>query len=212
MKSKSILLFLTICSSLILLSSCQIVYEVHYLKIGENYYKLNVRSTAIASKSRYMAGYYDESAVDNYFNEMSQKDSLRLLYKKKKVNGKLEEEAFCNDKNTDLVMILSTNSDVVTEQIGNLAQNEQMLEMLARLANKDKIEENKKLNEDITELINENSAIISTGDIYINSLLEDDTINMDLLLNYINFVSSLKDYNFYFDSIQEATDWLNENE
>ncbi len=194
----------------ILLSGCQAVKEVHYFKSGENYYRLNVKSRAFASKSRYIAGYFDESAVNNYFSELSQSDSICFIHKSSTVNGKTESQSLENNDNRELVMILSTNSDVVSEQIGNLAQNEQTLEVLARLANKEKIQENKMLNIELTEVIDKNKAIVETGKTYINSLPDNDTVSAQLLLNYLNYISAIRGYNQYFETIGDAVEWLNE--
>ena len=117
---------------LVLINSCQSARELHYFKSGDNYYRLQINEKSIASKSRYLSGYFDEAAVDKYFSEMGQPDSAKVV-----------EWISNQNKNAQLVMILSTNSNSVAEQIGNLASNEELLETIAMMANKDKLSQGK---------------------------------------------------------------------
>jgi hypothetical protein len=169
-----------------------------------------VKARAFASKSRYIAGYFDEKAVDYYFSELSKNDSVSFIAKKTTVKGEPETETLSNNDNTKLVMILSTNSDVVSNQIGNLAQNEQTLEMLARLANKEKIAENAKLNQELSDVYSQNDGIIKTGEKYIINLNTKDKGNVSLLLNYLNYIAAIKGYNYNFKTLNDAVKWLNE--
>src|SRR4051794_298126 len=63
------------------LAGCASVFdEKHFFKSkavdaqGQpvNYYRVEVKGTTMLSSSRYISGYFDESAVDRYFNECSQ--------------------------------------------------------------------------------------------------------------------------------------------
>lgn len=205
---KSLLLFVL---PFVVLNSCQLVNEVHYFRSGDNYYRLTVRARAFASKSRYLAGYFDENAVDNYFSELTKKDTVNYFYKAANEKGGKDSKSLEINPNSKLVMILSTNSDAVSDQIGNLAQNDQTLEILARLANKDKINENNDLNTKITSVLSENKAILSTGDLFINSIEYHDLKSQNVILNYMNFISAIKKLNFNFNSVNDAYEWLGKN-
>lgn len=205
---KSMLLFFL---TFVILNSCQVVREVHYFRSGDNYYRLAVSARAFASKSRYIAGYFDENAVDNYFSELTKKDTVNYFYKSANGKGEKDSKSLEINPNSKLVMILSTNSDAVSDQIGNLAQNDQTLEILARLANKDKINENSDLNTKITSILSENKAILTTGDLFINSIEDHDVKSQNVILNYLNFISTIKKLNFNFNSVNDAYEWLGKN-
>jgi hypothetical protein len=133
---------------------CQSAKELHYFKSGGNYYRLRINESSFASKSRYLSGYFDEKAVDKYFSEMSQPDSGSFT------------EWVSGTKGSQLVMILSTNSNSIAEQIGNLASNEALLENIAILANKDKIEQGKANANELKELKQTGESILTAGNAY----------------------------------------------
>jgi hypothetical protein len=153
-KFRSIVLLL----STLIMSGCQSAKELHYFKSGENYYRLRINESSFASKARYLSGYFDEKAVEKYFSEMSQPDS-----------GKFVEWVSSQGRGSQLVMILSTNSTSIAEQIGQLASNEELLENVAMLANKDKITQSKVSANEMSELIKLKENIITAGDAYFPS-------------------------------------------
>ncbi len=158
----------------LLADGCQSAKELHFFKSGDNYYRLKINESSIASKSRYLSGYFDESAVDKYFSEMSQpKDTVKWLTS--------------SNRNAQLVMILSTNSNSVAEQIGNLATNEQLLENVAMLANKDKFEKGYEFAKLSAELKKVKSNIQTAGNAYIESATGET-----ILANINDFLSNLK--------------------
>jgi hypothetical protein len=148
---------------LIALSSCQSARETHYFRSEGNYYRLQLKEKSFASKARYLSGYFDEDAVSKYFSEMSQPDSSKVV-----------EWLSHPDKNTTLVMILSTNSNAISEQIGALASNEELLQTVARLSNKDKINESNNLQTDITALKANASSIRTTATSYFTGTTIDN--------------------------------------
>ena len=88
-------------------------------------------------------------------------------------------------------MILSTNSNVVSEQIGAFAENEQVLESIARLSNKSKIDESNKAAADISGIYKRNKSIVDLGDQFITGLDNAaDTAKIKLALS--GFLLNLK--------------------
>ena len=69
---------LTTTISALVMSSCATTFkENHYYQSINpktqrvtNYYRLTVNGYAVMSSARYVSGYYDERAVDLYFNEV----------------------------------------------------------------------------------------------------------------------------------------------
>jgi hypothetical protein len=66
-------------------------------------------------------------------------------------------------------MILSTNSTSVAEQIGQLASNEELLENIALLANKDKITQSKTTAYELSEIRKMNEDVLKAGDAYLDT-------------------------------------------
>ncbi len=171
MKTQLTLLSIVLCT---VLTGCQTANELHYFRQGANYYRLKIKEHSFASRSRYLSGYFDEHAVEKYFSETGQPDSARIS-KWQPVNG----------QQGSLVMILSTNSNSISEQIGGIAGNEDLLETVARLSHKDKIEKANELASGIDDLKGIASSIIQAGDIYVNKVTVSNvksTLN-DLVLS-----------------------------
>lgn len=177
------------------LTSCQIGHEVHYFKSGKNYYRIKINESSFASKARYMSGFYDEKALDKYFSEMSQP--------KESDSTKASAVSFLNpssdgtdqlriDSNKKFVMILSSNSNAVSEQIGAFAENEQILESIARLSNKDKVEQSLKFAADIDKSKKRNVSVIGLGDQFITNL-PDSASATTVKNNFASFLQFLKD-------------------
>ena len=174
----------------ILLSSCQNARELHYFKSGDNYYRLRITESSFASKARYLSGYFDQKALDKYFSEMSQPDSGRFA------------DWVGQSQGSELVMILSTNSTAVAEQIGQLASNEELLENIALLANKSTINEAKAIPVKMENFTKVNKAMISAGNVYIEP---SDTSNIKVnISDFLNALKRLSKDKMILSNIDEA--------
>ncbi len=133
MKSKLKLLGLAVSASLI---SCSAFRETHYFKDTRepiaNYYKVEVTGHSFLSSSRYVSGYYDRAAIQEYFGEIGQPDKARFV--------PLSPEG-TNNKNKELVLLLSSNSDAIANGFSNLVKNKNTINSISLLANKDKIQQ-----------------------------------------------------------------------
>lgn len=197
------------------LIGCQAAKEVHYFKEGDNYYRIRVNERAFMSSSRYVSGYFDESAVTNYFNEMHRPDTTARILPLNTITAgsSSSTDVKTTTDNLKLVMILSTNSDVVAEQIGNLADNEQTLDLLARMANKDAIKENSSLKATVQSIADKRTSIIGMGDAFISSLTDtadNATINNNLLA-FLNYAATMYGKKTPFTTIDEAHIWYIDN-
>jgi hypothetical protein len=183
----------------IFLFSCQAGKEIHFFKTGGNYYRLRVIEKSFASKARYLSGFYDEKAVDKYFGEMSQpkegtpSNASDVIFIKP-IEGKDGKDNFKIDSSRQLVLILSTNSTAVSEQIGAFAENEQILESIARLSNKEKIAESDNYVKQVSDSKQRSASVIASGDGFINSLAETDD-NVKVRSNLKSFLINLKAMN-----------------
>jgi len=193
MKSKLNIFLLGI--FLVMFVSCQVAHEIHFFKSGKNYYRIIINESSFASKARYMSGFYDEAAVDRYFSEMSQpieKDSTKAsdVAFINPVASASSQDKVKLDSNKQFVMILSSNSNAISEQIGAFAENDQILNSIASLSNKGKIDENNNYLNDISNSYTRNKAVIDLGDQFINSLNNTDDVtkvknNMSIFLQFI---------------------------
>ena len=199
--------------SIVILLSCQSGRELHYFKEGPNYYRLKIKEYAFLSSSRYVSGYFDEVAVDKYFGEIYRADSLTFISEPSKAKtDSTYESALKKEKSSKLVMILSTNSDVVAEQIGSLAKNEETLELMARLANKDIIAENQNLNIQKEAMLGKNASLMVAANTFINtidtSLVNNDTSYLaETIRSFINHLTAVNGENVIVNDLNEAEIW-----
>ena len=208
--------FLMQCCLVIVLASCQSSKEVHFFKQGNNYYRVKINECAFLSSSRYVSGYYDDHALDNYFGEIHrasadssgnfQRISADGTTARKDSNNVLPDY-------TKLVFILSTDSKAVSDQIGNFAQNEQTLEILARLSNKDVIKQNQEIKNNIDNASKQGLFISQFGDNTFNPINIDSVVIGDKskinnqVLAFINYIGSMKGVTAPFTTIDDAYNW-----
>ncbi|MBK8505286.1 MAG: hypothetical protein IPL46_25665 [Saprospiraceae bacterium] len=197
----------------VMLISCQSGRELHYFKEGPNYYRLKINEYAFLSRSRYVSGYFDEVAVDRSFGEIYRADSITFISEPSPVKAdSSSENALKRDESAKLVMILSTNSDVVAEQIGSLAKNEETLELMARLANKDVIQDNQNLKIQKDEIVEKNSSLIIAANTFINTidtnLVKTDSLYLaESIRSFLNHLTATNGENVILNNLKEAEIW-----
>jgi hypothetical protein len=132
---------------------CGTVRETHYFRSQSpssafpNYYRVQITADAGATKVRYLSGYFDEKAVEQYFAEFAQPERFPMPGEAKAHSGDGPEPANGNnlqpiDPKLDersLVLILSTNVDDVAAQMGALAENIQVQSALTGIVNKEEL-------------------------------------------------------------------------
>jgi hypothetical protein len=142
------------------LGACTNFNETHLIKTIDpdtknpiNYFRLTVKGHAGLSAARYVAGCYDERAVDLFFNELrvsseSQTTNLETLFRDDLVspgtNEKIQVLDACNEENEDngtFVMILSTNADAVARTIGAFAESQVVADSITNLLGANRLKE-----------------------------------------------------------------------
>jgi hypothetical protein len=117
------------------ITSCSTFRETHYFKDSlepiANYYRVDVSGYSLFSSSRYVSGYYDRVAIQEYFGEISQPDKGRIM--------PVAASGAC-DQNKELVLLLSSNSDAIANGFSNLVKNKNTINSIALIANKPKID------------------------------------------------------------------------
>ncbi|THD32484.1 hypothetical protein [uncultured Flavobacterium sp.] len=159
----------------LLLTSCSNIREVHYFKdkITEksdaptktiaNYYKVEIRGYSFLSSSRYLSGYFDQSAINLYFNEFTQPEDGKLF-------GNNPQGGLTDETGNELVLIFSTNAKAISDQIGNISKNQVILNSAASLIQEDKIKEAQKLKMSLNELSLETNNFIFQSDSYLKGI------------------------------------------
>ena len=148
------LAFLAGCSLIGLLSGCAAaVQERHFFatfnegtdrkpREAVQFYRLEVRGNTQFSDARYLAGFYDERAVDLFFNELKGPKTAKLFEDNQKLPG-ASATTTTKPLNPDpsdgaFVLILSSNADSVANAIGSFAESQVVADALTRMLNKER--------------------------------------------------------------------------
>jgi hypothetical protein len=133
------------------------VNETHYFRSAHpdaennrNYFRVEVKARSFGTKIRYLAGYFDDGAVNQYFAEFAQPDSLEgTLIPPAPAPESVQEDASSDTEiepvdpklvDRRLVLLLSNNVDEIAAQIGAIAKGKQTQSALASLLNRDELE------------------------------------------------------------------------
>lgn len=192
--------------------------EKHYFKSEDahgnpvNYYRLNVSGKNFLSSSRYLSGYFDEKAVDAYFSQFSQPD-------KGVFNGEIKSEGNSvkplSDalKGRQLVLLLSSNSDAIAQQIGQFANNQAVMADLTRLIYRDHIKDaqSAKTSADLQQM--RGKALADIGEKVILGLPDgaDQATAQANILFYANRLAAEFGNAVPFKTLEEAKTWLDYN-
>lgn len=105
--------------------------EKHYFRSEDaqglpvNYYRVTVKGGTFLTNSQYLSGYFDEDAVNTYFGQTSSKPGQSP--------SKLKLTPLDGDETRRLVLLLSSDSDAVASDIGQLADNTALMNDLTGL-------------------------------------------------------------------------------
>jgi hypothetical protein len=192
--------------------------ERHFFKSEDaygnpvNYYKLSVSGKNFLSSTRYLSGYFDEKAVDAYFNQFSQPDKGLFDGTIKTGGGNVKplEDALNGRK---LVLLLSSNSDAIAQQIGQFANNHAVMSDLTRLIYRDHIKEanSAKTSADLQQI--RGKALADIGDKVIGGMADnaDQATAKANFLFYANRLAAEFNNTVPFATLDEAKIWLDYN-
>jgi len=173
-----------------------------------NYYRLKIKGGTMVSSSRYLSGYFDEEAVNSYFSEMAQPDKGRFGFKERGDRGTTVEALDESLAGRKLVMLLSSNSDAVANQIGAFAENQQMTEALTRIALRDRLVAGQSAEAALTELAVRGKALQDLGENLVGTPGDDPEAS---LLAFVNALASDLGNTTPFESLDAAATWLTYN-
>lgn len=145
---------LVIILTAVYLSACaSTVEEVHYFTAYDddekpvNFYRLSVNGQTDMSRSRYVSGYYDERAVDLFFNEIkvakATDDNSKLFLDDQESPGTGKKLTPLNPTSNDgaFLLVLSNNADSIVNAIGSFAESQVVAQSLSALLMKDRYKE-----------------------------------------------------------------------
>ena len=215
-------------------SGCSTFNDSHYFRsfneaTGEstNYFRLKISGGAQFSSARYVSGYYDERAVDLFFNELrvgpSEKpdgspssSNKEALFTRLPAASNTMEKIKPLDSSTHgaFVMILSTDASAVANAIGQFSESNVVAESITNLVNRDKITaarqqqarqsvESGKANAVASELQSMFSKVPANG-----GASEDEM--KQAYLRILNVIGSALGRQSAFVEIDEANIWLKE--
>lgn len=135
--------------ALALIGGCATFHEEHFVQVpttsgGTNYLRIRVDGNGGLTKLRYLSGYYDERAVDLYFNEVkstpNQPDvDIAPIFAANQTNPGSQDAIKPLDPTQPhgaLLMIFSANPNAIADTIGQFAENQQVADAVTNLVNR----------------------------------------------------------------------------
>lgn len=210
-----------------LAGGCMSARERHHFKAfgasgdGINYFRVDVSARACLSSSRYLSGYFDESAVDAYFGTFKQPadGAFTLPATGASHAGAVDAKAGVAEDGAELqpldpclagkklVMLLSSNSDEIANQISAFADGKEASHLLARLVNAREGADARAAKNALEILRREGELVAAAGD----SLLAEPDAEADLLA-FANRVARALGSARTFATLVAAQDWLAEQQ
>jgi hypothetical protein len=192
--------------------------EHHFFKSEDaygnpiNYYKLSVSGKNFLSSTRYLSGYFDEKAVDAYFDQITQPEKGLFTGSVKAAGDNVKPLADVL-KDRKLVLLLSSNSDAIAQQIGQFANNQAVMGDLTRLIHRDQVKEahSAKTAADLQQM--RGQALSDIGKTVIGELSDnaDQSTAESNLLFYANRLAAEFGNTVPFRDLNEARTWLDYN-
>lgn len=195
-----------------------------------NYFRLVISGQTMFVSSRYVSGYFEEDTVNQYFNEISQPDKARLIPvgqsskpgetkpgETKPSDGKngvapaTSSKPTQELKNATLVLLLSSNSDDIANQIGALAQSQEFTASLARLVASPRFEAADEAERRLRNDQARGRTLAVSGDELIGKMPNKpspDQVN-NRLLEFVNQLAADLGAAGSFKDLNEAYTWFN---
>jgi hypothetical protein len=140
---------------LIVFSACSTFQEKHYFRSEDaltgkpvNYFRLTVAGSSAWTKSRYVSGFYDERAVDLFFNETktNNDDDVKKIFLTDQIAPGTTEKIvpLAPDQHGTFLMIFSSNSKAVTDTLGQFAESQVVADAVTNILNRKEIRESRR--------------------------------------------------------------------
>ena len=222
---------LVLCSGL---AGCaSVIHETHYFRSVDrsgnpvNYYRVNVSGGTLLSSSRYLSGYFDEQAVNTYFNEYTQPDKAHFADTPAQPPAPTNPSALnstnpgrkvesltgsLNDRH--LVLILSSNSDEIASGISSLAQSNDIASTLESIVSRDRTSAASKATSELKFDASRGKVLADKGTAVLAAIGDNSdraTVQPNLLRYAEDLATFLSGGDVRFASLQDASDWLRQH-
>lgn len=183
-----------------------------------NYFRLTIEGYASFSSARYVSGFYDERAVDLFFNEIKtgtkncNLKTIPMLFESNLTDpgsDNVIKPLFPDDGNGAFVMILSTNASAVANAIGSFAESQAVADALTNLVNRDVIRKVRLADAEQDVIATDSVAVINELDSLFNKL--DPSDRATLIRGYmriLNVIGDALEPGTRFKTLDEAETWL----
>ena len=183
----------------LMMLSCSRFKEVYYFKDKiavqqnekakvPNYYRVTIKGYSFLSSSRYVSGYFNQNALNLYFNQIKQTEDAKLFNTKKDVDGNLA--LVTNEDGNELVLVFSSSAKAIADQIGSIAKNQTILNSIAQITQKDKIREALTVKTDLNMADVDIQNYTLTTDLYLKDL-DKKTVVADITITLDQYIKSL---------------------
>lgn len=222
--------FLRAAQSLLVAATCSCswanIHERYHVPgvrdgVVRNYYRIDVTGQVSGTQLRYLSGFFDEDALDRYFNTFTQPNGGALL-PVETASGKPIEEIVPTDEKREadprglgrkLVLMLSQNSEAIAEQIGAIAQSDAFATVVGRVLFEDELRELEQVRAAgvrLQEVADDaDAAALALAARLQADPRPDSGATREQLLLFLNRVAA--PLGGHFNSFQAAADWLNAN-
>ncbi|MBI2399205.1 MAG: hypothetical protein HYV17_15580 [Xanthomonadales bacterium] len=178
----------------------------------KNFFRLKVTGKTSFSNARYVAGYYDERAVDLFFNEVKPTSTQHVFLADQKEPGTEDNVKPLTpaDGRGRFVMILSTNADSIANTIGAMSENQAAMEALNNLVNKSQIEHIQQSAAETPGHKASAAATVRQLTSLSNSLADDSDVTTanGSVLGILNELARAAGHPVSFASIGDAESWF----
>ena len=212
-------------------------HETHYFRSVDrqgqpvNYYRVTVDGQTALSSSRYLSGYFDEQAVNTYFNEYTQPQNAHFsdvtpatpaptvnatgaAQPAANSGGAPVQSLAGNLEGRSLVMILSSNSDEIATGISSLAQSNDVAATLTAIVSRSQTTAASRTAATLQFELARGKILAAKGASAFTAIgnAGDRATTESNLVNYAEDLASfLSGANVRFSNLQDAAQWIEQH-
>lgn len=210
----------------ILAAGCSSTFtETHYFKASDpatgdpvNYFKVEVTGTGSLVRSRYVSGYYDERAVDLFFNELKTEAAtagdIGPIFKSATEPGTdvtVKPLSPGPDRGA-FIMFFSANAKAAADAIGSFAENQAVADGITNILNRGTIRDQRRLAAAHTVSAARNSATLAELEALFAEVPDpaasvDEEATKSAYVRILNAIARSLGSDPEFTNFDEAVEW-----
>ena len=210
-------------------ASCTTFQEDHYFAEGvegasdPNFLRVRVKGGAVFSSARYVAGYYDERALDLFFNEIksdaNNPGKIPKIFEAESTSPgtstKLvplqDPSQSADNKSGTFTMIFSTNATAVANAIGAFAESNAVADAVINLLNEERVKAARQADANLSIDQRQATATVSDLDNIMARILAQAAANQSVdeeMLRLLNGLARGLGSTSTLANTQEAQTWF----